>query len=150
MSIIFTSHKRSLRRLCFYTCLSVHREGGSPGPHQGWRLKGLAGGISRPTPEVEVEGSGWGSLQTHTWGGCPDPHPGGVQAQGWGGISQHALRQTPPSRWLLLWVVHILLERILVTCDIFAHNLNRNMYKILFRSPNAIYLVVGPFMSWDF
>ena len=49
--------------------------------------------------DVHVEGSGWGGLQAHTQGG----------------ISQHALRQTapPPSRRLMLQVVHILLECIL-------------------------------------
>ena len=48
---------------------------GSPGPHPGWRLRGLAGGVvSRPTPMGEVEGSGWGGLQAHTWGGL-QAHP---------------------------------------------------------------------------
>ena len=60
---IITARKRSLRRLRFYTCLSVH------------------GGVTRPTPGGgEIEGSGWGSpgphsggLQAHTWVGCPGP-----------------------------------------------------------------------------
>ena len=55
-------------------------------------------------------------------GGSPDPYPGGgwgsgrggLQAQV-GGVSQHALKQTPPSRRLLLQTVHILLECILVS-----------------------------------
>ena len=67
--LIFTVRKRSLRRLCFYTCLSFcPRRGGclSPGP---------VGGVCP--------------------GGCPGPGLGGVQAQG-GCVSQHALRQTPP------------------------------------------------------
>ena len=69
-----TARKWSLRRLCFYTCLSVHR----------------------------------GGLQAYTQGGGWGPHRGGV--------SQHALRQTPPtpSRRLLLRVVRILLECLLV------------------------------------
>ena len=55
--------------------------GGPPGPHPGGRLRGLAGrGVSGPTP-------GGGDCRT-TPGGCPSPGPGGV--------SQHALRQTPP------------------------------------------------------
>ena len=55
----------------------------SPGPHPGGKLRGLA----------------WmAGLQAHTHGGSPGLHPG---------VSQHALRQTPPpSRWLLLQVVH--------------------------------------------
>ena len=102
-SLLVTARKRSLRRLCFYTCLSVILFMGSegwypsmpcrfPGPHSGGRLRGLAGGVSRPTPRGEVEGSGWGvsrptlgDLQAHTWGvsrptagggsGSPGPHP---------------------------------------------------------------------------
>ena len=62
----------------------------------------------------EVEGSGGGGLQAHT--------RGEVGGSGWGvsrptpgGVSQHALRQTPPpSTQLLLLAVHILLECILV------------------------------------
>ena len=61
------------------------------------RLRGLARGASRPTPRGEVEGSGQGGLQAHTQGvsrptsgGVSRPTPGAVCA------SQHALRQTPP------------------------------------------------------
>ena len=51
-----------------------------PTPMGGGKLRGLAWGVCRPTPR--------GGLQAHTWGGeSPGPHPGGV--------SQHALRQTP-------------------------------------------------------
>ena len=47
-----------------------------PGPSPGRGLRGLAGG-----------------------GGSPGPHPvgGGFQAHTRGGVSQHALRQTPPT-----------------------------------------------------
>ena len=91
--------------------------GGIPGC-----LAGLRGGgvvvsqhalqVSRPTPRGEVEGSGLGG------GVSPAPHPGGklrgLQAQTWG-LSQHALKQTPPpSRRLLLREVRILLECILI------------------------------------
>ena len=62
--------------------------------------------VSRPTPKGEVEGSGLG--------GSPGPHLGGSPGPNWG-VYQHALRQTPPSRWLLLRAVCILLECILVT-----------------------------------
>ena len=43
--------------------------------------RGLAGGVSRPIPRGEVGGSHWGGLQAQV-----------------GGISQHALRQTPPKQ----------------------------------------------------
>ena len=69
--------------------------------------------VSRPTPRVEVEGSGWGvsrptpegEVEGSGLGGSPGPHPGGhLQAHTWGGlqthtqggVSQHALRQTHP------------------------------------------------------
>ena len=58
-------------------------------PHPGGKLRGLTWGVSRPIPR---------GLQAHTWG-----------------VSQHALRQTPPSRHLMLQMVRILLECILVT-----------------------------------
>ena len=66
-----------LRRLCFYTCLSVilfkggmsnptprgevqglRRGGGCLGPQPGEMLRGLDRGVSRPLPRGEVEGSG--------------------------------------------------------------------------------------------
>ena len=65
-SAVITARKRSLRRLCFYTCLSVHRGAGIPAC-----LAGLQVGLQVHTQE-------WGS---------PDPQTGGV--------SEHALRQTP-------------------------------------------------------
>ena len=74
-----------------------------PGPHPGGSLRGLAGGVSRPTPRGEVEGSGRGGLQAHTWGD----------------VSQHALRQTPSTWQLLLRAVRILLECILVPKIVF-------------------------------
>ena len=59
------------------------------------------GGVSRPTPRGEVEGSGQGGLkahtrgvfQAHTQGEVSRPTSGG----GWVCVSQHALRQTPQS-----------------------------------------------------
>ena len=93
---VITARKRSLRRLCFYTCLSVHR-GGVVSQHalQVSRrvcipacLAGLQGcvsqhalQVSRPTPKGELEGSGQGGLQVHTQGGAsPGTHLGGLQA----------------------------------------------------------------------
>ena len=64
--------------------------GGSPGPHPGGKLRSLTWGASRPTPRGEVQGSGLGGLQAHTWG--VSRHKLG------GGVSQHALRQTPPQQ----------------------------------------------------
>ena len=74
----------------------------SPGPHPGGKLRCLAWGGWSPGPH-------WGGvLQACT--------QGGLQAHTQG-VYQHALRQTPPSRWLLLWVVRILLKCSLVwTC----------------------------------
>ena len=78
----------------------------------------------------EVEGSGLGSLQAHFPGEGLQVHTlGDLQAHTWGvsrptpgggspgthlGVSQHALRQTPHSRQLLVRAVRILLECILV------------------------------------
>ena len=101
---IVTARKRSLRRLCFYTCLSTVGAGvGCLGP--GERLGVRVGGVSRPIPR----GGCWGpdrGMSVHApipkgevggscGGVCPGPHLGGAQA--WGGVSQHALRQTPPA-----------------------------------------------------
>ena len=72
--------------LCFYTCLPFCPWGVSA---QGGVQAPGPGAVSRPSPRPR---------------GCTGP----------GGVSQHALRQTPPSRQLLLRMVHILLECILV------------------------------------
>ena len=87
---------------------------GSPGPQPRGKLRGLAWGVSTPTPE--------GCLQAHTQGvfpglhpgTSPGPHPGrspgphpwvtpgGLQAHTQEGVSQHALRHTPKGyccRW---------------------------------------------------
>ena len=83
-AVIITVRKRSVRRLCFYTCLSFCPQGGLQAHIKG-RLRGLAGGVSRPIPRGEVERSGWGGgIQAHTQGevegfggGAPDSYPGG-------------------------------------------------------------------------
>ena len=36
----------------------------------------LFGGVSRPTPRGEVEGSGWGGSPGHTWWGSASLHAG--------------------------------------------------------------------------
>ena len=117
--------------------------GGSPGPRPGGKLRSLAWGVSRPTPRGEVRptpgghlqahtrgggklrGLALGGLQAHTHRGSPGPHPGGSPGPHLGGVSrltpggasQHALRQTPPPRWLLLRAVCILLECIFVQTE---------------------------------
>ena len=63
------------------------------------KLRGLAKGVSRPTPKGEIEGSGLGGFQAHTLGvSCPTPRgclqahiqglsrpmPRGLQAHTWG------------------------------------------------------------------
>ena len=48
--------------------------GGSPGPHPGGKLRGLA----------------------HTWG-SPGPHPGSLQVHTWGGIPACTEADTPPA-----------------------------------------------------
>ena len=122
--------------------------GGSPGPHPGGKLRGLAWEGLQAHTQGEVEGSGWWGVQ--------GPHPGGKlrglareglqpHSQGvsrstpWGvsrptprGVSRptpggspgphgDTLRQTPPppSRQLLLRAVCILLECILICYILF-------------------------------
>ena len=96
---IITSRKGSLRRLCFYTCLSVHRGGGIPACLAGGIpacLAGLQGGLQAHT-QGKVEGSGQG-VSRPTPGGSPGPHPGGFQAHTQGGLqanTQGVSRPTP-------------------------------------------------------
>ena len=49
---------------------------GSPGPHPGGRLRGLARGVSRPTPRGSPGPHPGGPPGQHP-GGSPGPHPGG-------------------------------------------------------------------------
>ena len=115
---------------------SVHRGGGvsRPTPKGEVDGSGWGGGLQAHT-QGEVEGSGWGGLQAHTQGGRLRGLAGGLQAhtQGvsrpGGCVSQHALRQTPPSRWLLLWVVRILLECILVHTDYYLFKVPQRTLK---------------------
>ena len=92
--------------------------GGSPGPHPRARLRGLAGGgVSRPTPRGEVEGSGWGGSPGPHLGGSPGPHLGGSSpGLHLGGIPE-CTEAPSPRRWLLLRAVCILLECILVSLN---------------------------------
>ena len=115
---LITARKRSLRRLCFYTCLSFcpHWRGWYPSMYCRWHpsmpcsmsqgsgIRACLAGFQSHT-QGEVEGSGQGGLQANIQGvsrptpkggvsrptprGSPGPHLGGC-------VSQHALRQTPP------------------------------------------------------
>ena len=108
---IITARKRSLRRLCFYTCLSVILftrgggfstptpgggwgvwPGGSPGSHPGGgRLGGSGhGGSPGPHPGGEVEGSGQGS---------PGPHPKGGWGVWLGGVQVQTQGVYPSMHW---------------------------------------------------
>ena len=49
----------------------------SPGPHPRGKLRGLAWGVSRPTPRGEVEVSSLGGVSKPTPGGVSRPTPGG-------------------------------------------------------------------------
>ena len=80
--------------------------------------------VSRPTPKGELEGSDRGGVSRPTprgvsrstlRGGSPSPHPGGFPSPHLG-ISQHALRQTPPAdsyccRWYASYWNAFLLEK---------------------------------------
>ena len=73
---IFTACKRSLRRLCFCTCLSFYPRGGclDLDPGGGW---GSGWGVSRPHNQGRL--GVWlrvGSAQAHIRGSFPGPHPG--------------------------------------------------------------------------
>ena len=88
-------------KIMFYTCLQFYLGGGGGIPaylagyqaHSQGELEGLRG-LTRSTPRGEVEGSGWGGLKNHTQG-SPWAHTRGVWRSTLGGVSQHALRQTP-------------------------------------------------------
>ena len=84
---LFTTRKRSLRRLCFYTCLSFCSWGGVSRPRPRGEVGGSGwGGVSRPRSRVEVGGSGWRvSRPTPGEVVCPGPHQGGPRpTPGWG------------------------------------------------------------------
>ena len=91
----FKDHKVVVWGESFFYRLLVDEKIGCLGPGPGWRLGSLAKGVSRPTPRGRVGGLA---------GGCLVPHPGwfgclagaGVSRPTSEGVSQHALRQTPP------------------------------------------------------
>ena len=87
---LITTRKRTLRRLYFYTCLSVilFTGGCVSRPHPRGRLGSLPGGCLGPHPGGGW-GSGWGGVQAHNQGvSRPTPGGGCVQAHTWGGVSR--------------------------------------------------------------
>ena len=131
---IIIARKRSLRMLCFYTCLSFCQQGGGyPSINCRWYPSmpcSRSWGVSRSTPKGEVEGDlvqaqsqgrSWGRS---VWGLAALgglPALGGTCCRG-----VPALRGVwrPPPWQLLLWAVRILLECILVkfNCCLKVHN----------------------------
>ena len=87
------------------TCLAAGLQGGwypsmscrSPSPHPVGKLRGLAwGGDLQAHTQGGVRGLPGGvSRPTLEGGGSPGPHLGGVSKPHQRGVSQHALRQTP-------------------------------------------------------
>ena len=78
--------------------------GGSPTP----------GGVSSPHPGG-LQAHTWGCLQAHTWGGISRPTNGGCLQAHNRGVSQHALRQTPPNgyccrRYASYWNAFLFLD----------------------------------------
>ena len=109
-AIFFTACKRSLRRLCFYRCLSVHGGGGGVVSQHALQVVSQhalqQGEVSQHALQVVSQHAlqqGGGSTGPHpggSWGvwpgWAPCPHPGVSRPTHRGCISQHALRQTPP------------------------------------------------------
>ena len=90
------------------------------------------GGFPACNPGLQAHnqvGGSWGvwlgGLQAHTRGGSPGPHPGGVPA------CTEADTPRPPSRWLLLRAVRILLECILVQFIFLQFQNTRAIYRNL-------------------
>ena len=132
---VLTARKRSLRRLCFYTCLSVilftGGRGGIPAclvglqVHTQRGVEGSGWGVSRSTPGGKLRNLTRGSLQAQTQGGGWGVWPlgRGLQAKTQGEVegsgqgvypSMHWGRPPSPADGLLLRAVHILLECIFV------------------------------------
>ena len=69
---------------------------------------------SGPHPRREVEGSGLGGFQAHTWGVSRPIPRGGLQAHTWGGIPACTEADAPPQQTATAAGVRFLLECILV------------------------------------
>ena len=66
------------------------------GPHPGGKLRGLARGVSRPTPGRVSRPTPRG-VSRPTPGGSPGPHLGGLQAHTWGVCIPACTKADPPS-----------------------------------------------------
>ena len=115
-SLLVTARKRSLRRLCFYTCLSFCPRGGG-GFYAQTQGGGWGSGQGCPSPHPGDSGWWWmsrptirGGVQAQAWGVCPGPGPGGCIPA----CTEADTVPPPPNRWLMLLAVRILLECILV------------------------------------
>ena len=102
---IFTTHKWSCGKLCFYGCLWFCSQGGgwypsmhcrSRGPHPGGKLRHLAWGVSRPTPRGSPGPHLGASPGTHL--GVSRHTPGGSPGTDLGGIAACTEADTPPSQ----------------------------------------------------
>ena len=89
-SVIFTARKWSLRRLCFYTCLSVHSGGstwaGAPSSRQVHPPAGIPLGRYTPPPKQVQPSAGAPPGQVHPPGRYTPPeqvHPQGRSTSGW-------------------------------------------------------------------
>ena len=116
VKVTFLSSATKLRRLYFHRCVSVHRRGawsgGVSAPGGGVLVLGGGGSVGCLVPGVSGPGVP-GPRDVYVWSGrcvCSWGVPGP-----WWLVSQHALRETPQERLLLLRTVHILLECILVS-----------------------------------
>ena len=114
----FYRQQTKFAKVMFLHVSVILSRGGSPGPHLGRRLTGLAWGKSPSThPGVRLRGlAGWRGLQAHTQGEGWGVWLGGLQVCTRGCIPACTEADTPsPSRRLLLRAVRILLICILVT-----------------------------------
>ena len=98
-SHIFTARKRSLRRLCFYRCLSVHKGGWYPSMHCRLypnmpcsRSPRGGGGIPACLVGFQAHTEGGGEIEGDLARGCgvSRPHPRGKLRGIWpGGLQAH-------------------------------------------------------------
>ena len=82
LPLLITARKRSLRRLCFYRCLSVHGGGGG--------MRGCSQGVAcvvAPTGEGGMRGCsrGEGGMRGCSWGGMHSCSQGGMHGCSGGG-----------------------------------------------------------------
>ena len=95
-TVIFSTRKRSLRRLCFYTCLSVHKgEGTWVGPPQVQPLSRYTPWAGTPPPRQEQP------PDRYTPPGRYTPQPGTPPTTEYAGIRSTSRRYAPHSNAFL-------------------------------------------------